>query len=176
MKLVVLYGPPGVGKLTVGKALAKKTGYKLFHNHLTIELLCSLFEWGSPEYRSFSDKYRFELLATAARSGIKGVIFTYVYAVEEDDAAIRELIRHMNAVNTKVLFIRLYCDQKTLEKRLTSHDRRRFTKIRHVKSLRSLMKKYDLNGIGPFPNTISIDNTNFSARRVAGIIKRHWKL
>ncbi len=35
MQLVFLYGPPGVGKLTVGNALSALTGYKLFHNHLT---------------------------------------------------------------------------------------------------------------------------------------------
>ncbi len=176
MKLIVIYGPPGVGKLTVARVLARRTGYKLFHNHLTIELLCSLFEWGSPMYRRFSDRYRFELFAAAARSGVKGVIFTYVYAVEEDDAAIRKLIRRMKAVRTKVLFVQLQCDQKVLEQRLTGHDRLRYTKIRHVKNLRSLMKRYDLTGTAPFPNTITIDNTNLSPARVATMIRKHWKL
>ena len=40
MKLVILYGPPGVGKLTVGRELAARTGFKLFHNHLTVDLVC----------------------------------------------------------------------------------------------------------------------------------------
>jgi shikimate kinase len=31
MKLIVLHGPPGVGKLTVGRELAGLTGYALFH-------------------------------------------------------------------------------------------------------------------------------------------------
>jgi len=35
MKLVFIYGPPAVGKLTVANALAKVTGFKVFHNHLT---------------------------------------------------------------------------------------------------------------------------------------------
>ncbi len=36
MRLVFIYGPPGVGKLTVARELAALTGFKLFHNHLTV--------------------------------------------------------------------------------------------------------------------------------------------
>jgi adenylate kinase family enzyme len=32
MHLVVIFGPPAVGKMTVGHELTKLTGYKLFHN------------------------------------------------------------------------------------------------------------------------------------------------
>lgn len=67
MKLIILYGPPGVGKLTVAKELAKLTGYKVFHNHLTIEPLAALFEWGSAPYNRLIHKFRSELLEAAAR-------------------------------------------------------------------------------------------------------------
>ena len=43
MKLVILFGPHAVGKMTVGQALSRITGLKLFHNHMTIELLAPLF-------------------------------------------------------------------------------------------------------------------------------------
>ncbi|MEO6875756.1 MAG: shikimate kinase, partial [Opitutaceae bacterium] len=36
--LVFIVGAPAVGKMTVGDALAKRTGLRLFHNHLTIDL------------------------------------------------------------------------------------------------------------------------------------------
>ena len=50
MDLVVLAGLPGVGKLTVGRVLADVTGYRLFHNHLTVDLALSLFEFGSQPF------------------------------------------------------------------------------------------------------------------------------
>lgn len=50
MKLVILYGPPAVGKLTVGAELAELTGFKLFHNHLTTDMVMSLFPHGSETY------------------------------------------------------------------------------------------------------------------------------
>ena len=39
MKLVVLHGPPAVGKLTVARELARLTGWRLFHNHLVVDAL-----------------------------------------------------------------------------------------------------------------------------------------
>ena len=43
MNLVFIYGPPAVGKLTVAKELSLITGYPLFHNHLTRDLVHELF-------------------------------------------------------------------------------------------------------------------------------------
>ncbi len=37
--LVYLYGPPAVGKLTVATELQRLTGFRLFHNHLTVDAL-----------------------------------------------------------------------------------------------------------------------------------------
>jgi hypothetical protein len=47
-KFVFIFGPQAVGKMTVGQELAKVTGLKLFHNHMTIDLLEPLFGF-SPE-------------------------------------------------------------------------------------------------------------------------------
>lgn len=44
MNLVIIFGPHAVGKMTVGQELAKLTGYKLFHNHMTIEVVAALFD------------------------------------------------------------------------------------------------------------------------------------
>jgi tRNA uridine 5-carbamoylmethylation protein Kti12 len=47
MKLVFLHGAPAVGKLTVARELSALTGFRLFHNHLTVDLATSLFTFGS---------------------------------------------------------------------------------------------------------------------------------
>ena len=47
MKFVLIFGPQAVGKMTIGHELEKITGLKLFHNHMTIEIIAPLFGYGS---------------------------------------------------------------------------------------------------------------------------------
>nr|WP_196493872.1 hypothetical protein [Ornithinibacillus caprae] len=49
MKFVLIFGPQVVGKMTVGLQLSKITGLKLFHNHLTIDLISHFFDYGTKE-------------------------------------------------------------------------------------------------------------------------------
>jgi hypothetical protein len=50
MKLVVIFGPPAVGKMTVGYELARLTGLRLFHKHMTIDLVLNFFEFGDERF------------------------------------------------------------------------------------------------------------------------------
>jgi len=57
MKFVLIFGPQAVGKMTVGQELANITELKLFHNHMTIELLEPLFSF-IPEMWELSTLFR----------------------------------------------------------------------------------------------------------------------
>ena len=50
MNLVFIYGPPGVGKFTVATELAELTGYKLFHNHQSIDAVRAVFTFGDQPF------------------------------------------------------------------------------------------------------------------------------
>ena len=50
-KFVLIFGPQAVGKMTVGQELAKMTDLKLFHNHMTIDLLEPLYGFSSEMWR-----------------------------------------------------------------------------------------------------------------------------
>ena len=65
MKLIFLHGLPGVGKLTVARQLAALTGFKLFHNHLTVDLVTSVFEFGSEPLSC--EENRIEVFARLSR-------------------------------------------------------------------------------------------------------------
>jgi len=59
MKFVLIFGPHAVGKMTVGQELAGITGLKLFHNHMTIDLVANFFSYGTEQgRRSNATKHR----------------------------------------------------------------------------------------------------------------------
>jgi hypothetical protein len=74
MKLVFLYGPAAVGKLTVARELTRLTGYPIFDNHLSIDYAARLLDWGTPSYMSFLRALRLFTFRQMAQMGLKGLI------------------------------------------------------------------------------------------------------
>lgn len=86
--LVVLFGPPAVGKAAIGHELAALTGYRFFHNHLTADPAAALFGWGGEQFGRMVHAIREVLLKEAAAdASIPGVIFTYVWDLDSQDEA-----------------------------------------------------------------------------------------
>lgn len=167
MKLVVLYGPPGVGKLTVSRALSKKTGFKVLHNHLSMELLCALFDWGTKPYRELSRRFRIELLETATRNRVRGVVLTLVYPAEATLPILKELVRRMHRRGVWVGFVKLECSRKELERRVRGASRRAFTKIKNSRELRSFFRKFGSGQTVPLKPHLTIDTISSNPNRVA---------
>ena len=97
MNMIYIYGPPGVGKYTVSKKLSKLTGYKLFHNQLSIEFVMSVFDFGTPAFNNLVLKYRADMIEEAAKNGIS-LIFTSSYAKGFNDSIIKGIIRRVSTM------------------------------------------------------------------------------
>jgi tRNA uridine 5-carbamoylmethylation protein Kti12 len=175
MRLVFIYGPPASGKLTVAKELAKLTGFRLFHNHVSIEFVESIFEFGSKPFWRLTDKYRTEMMEEAAKEGVD-TIFTFVYGKTTDDPFVRSVLRKVKAHGGKVCFVRLQCRRDELEKRVTSKFRKSLGKIATKKLLSQVFKKFDLYSEIPFQPSLTIDTETQSPREAAKTIVRHYSL
>lgn len=68
-------GPPAVGKMTVGAEIARLAGFRLFHNHMTIDLLTPFFAFGTPEFLRLIERVRVAFFDECAEAGMR-VIFT----------------------------------------------------------------------------------------------------
>ncbi len=66
--LVIIYGSESVGKLTVARRLEEKTGFRLFHNHISIEVGRVLFEYGQDEYNDLIWQVRLLVFEAAAKT------------------------------------------------------------------------------------------------------------
>ena len=176
MKLMILYGPPAVGKLTVAKALANITGYKLFHNHLTVDVVTSIFTHGSPAYFSLIQKMRRLVLTEAARANIPGLIQTFVYGPARMPALeFYEGVVHSNGGH--VCYVRLYCDRGVLLERVTSEDRKNYGKIAEIEHLNRVLTELR----EPFASvegreSLHLDLGELTAESAAQAIQTHYKL
>jgi hypothetical protein len=114
MDLLVIFGPAAVGKMTVGREVARRTGYKLFHNHMTVEPVLELFEFGSPPFERLVSEFRTRVIEEAAGSDLPGLVFTFVWAL--DDPGDKELVDgYVDIVESRggtVRYVELYAPQE----------------------------------------------------------------
>ncbi|WP_122263991.1 AAA family ATPase [Ornithinimicrobium cerasi] len=108
--LLVLFGPPAVGKMTIGRAIAKNSSFRLFHNHMTIEPLLETFGHGTPPFNILNTEFRRRVLEEAAGHGVD-LIFSVVWALDsQDDLA--EMTSYIGIFES-VAFVELRADLDT---------------------------------------------------------------
>jgi len=186
MKLIIILGPHAVGKMTVGQELAKLTGLKLFHNHMTIELVSNFFSYGSDEGKRLVKLFRQEIFESVAKSDLPGMIFTFMFAFDIPSEykyidSVKELFEQNGA---EVCFVELFADfdvrierNKTENRLLHKPTKRNIEWSERL--FRNTEEKYRLNTREdeyPYENYFKLDNTNLSAQDAARIIMDHFEL
>lgn len=186
MKLIIIFGPQAVGKMTVGQELEKITGLKLFHNHMTIELVSPYFSYSTATGKRLVNLFRKEIFEAVAKSDLEGLIFTYVWALDEksDWDYIDRLCKLFESQGGEVFFVELEADvNERLERNKHPHrlahkpTKRNFEMSEQ--DLRESMTKYRLNsqeGEIKYKNYLRINNTSMSPEETARRIKDNFHL
>jgi len=186
MKLVIIFGPGAVGKMTVGRELANITGLKLFHNHMSLELANQFFDWSTDGFKKIDRLVRFGIFEVVAKSDLEGLIFTFVWVVNEkkEEDYIDDIVDIFVKEGWEALFVELAADLEERLKRNRHEDRLKekpskrdvaFTEnmiINHDSKFQMNTKEGDL----PTKEIFKIDNTNLEAVQVAHMIKKHYNL
>ena len=170
MKLIHLFGPQAVGKMTVGQELEKITDLKLFHNHMTIDLVAHFFDYSTKEGQMLVNSFRQQIFEAVAKSDLKGMIFTYVWFFDKE--------------SDKVYVVELEADLDTrLARNVTENRLQHKAKKRDIEwstnDVVTSTEKHRLNSLPgeiTYPNYLRINNSNLSAKEVAEQIKQHFQL
>ena len=161
MNFVVIFGPVAVGKMTVGQELEKITDLKLFHNHMTIEVILPYFDMKSPSFKKLVTEFRIKMFEEVAKSDLAGLIFTYVWLLDSssDCDFINTIV---NISPNRLLNKPSKNDFDASEKELLETD------LEHILN----------SDEGEFRNKnhLKINNTELNAERVAEIIKERFGL
>jgi hypothetical protein len=156
MRLVFIHGPVACGKLTVARELAATTGLPLFHNHLVVDALLSVFRFGSPAFVELREKMWMDVFAAAAAER-RSMIFTFhpEASVAADFPA--RAVALVEAAGGRVDFVALSCAEDVIETRIEAPSRQSSGK------LSSLALYHELSAKGAFvyppmpPAAIDID-------------------
>jgi len=169
MKLVFLHGPPAVGKLTVAVELARLTGFRLFHNHLTVDLVGSLFPFGSEPFVLLREQIWLATFHEAARQKLS-LIFTFAPEKTVNESFIQDTEDVVRAAGGEVVFIELTCSEDALEARIEAPSRSDFEKLQSVELYRDL-KESGAFTFPPIASALTLDTTYTlpaqTARRIA---------
>jgi len=186
MKLVIITGAPAVGKMTVGKALEEITDLKLFHNHVSIELVNRFFDFGTAAFERLDKVIRFEVFKEVSKSDLAGLIFTLVwnYDFKEDEAYIDKIIEIFDKQDAQICLVELRADVSERLKRNKNEDRLAAKPSKRdveasEKSLLYFESNYRMESReDEFENKaiFKIDNTHLSAKEVAEMIKMKYQL
>lgn len=179
--LVIIFGPPAVGKMTVGQELARMTGLKLLHNHMTIELILPFFAFGTAPFGRLNGEFRRRIVEEVAKSDLPGLIFTVVWALNDpgDKAVIDAYAAIFRAEGGAVFFVELQAPLAVrLERNRTeSRIRQKPSKADVRQSEERLLRnewQHTMNSDDDFPyqdNYIKIANEHVSPTEAARRIK-----
>ena len=185
MKLVIILGPPAVGKMTVGQALADITGLKLLHNHVISELVrqfVPVYGEGSAEGKRLKNLFAQEILETVAKSDLPGMIFTNMLDFDNVPTGhdyIQGILDLYKSHGARTCVVELCADLDVRIERNKTENR-----LLHKPSKRDIAASEGLlldaesqqrlntrDGEQPFANYLKINNTYLKPEAVAAMIK-----
>ena len=136
MKLIFIYGFPGVGKLTVATALAKKTDLKLFHNHMVLNLIIDIFGMNIPPIVALREKIWLDFFKQAVISDLEGIIFTFCFDRYLSKNFL-EKVEDALGPDGSICYVELTCDDDVLKERIQAPSRSSLHKLQNF----SILKK-----------------------------------
>jgi hypothetical protein len=141
LKLLFIYGRPAVGKLTVARAVAARTGGRLFHNHLAVNLALSVFAFGSPGFVEVREKVWMAVFRRALADGVPLLIFTFNPENTVPQRFIDDLFAEVAAAGGEMVPVELTASESVIEARIESASRRVEGKLLDQKTYRELRER-----------------------------------
>lgn len=175
MRLIFLHGPVASGKLTIARALAKQTGLPLFHNHLVVDTLLSVFPFGSEAFIRLREAM-WNQVFDAALDERRSLIFTFApeRTVAADFPA--RLAAHMSAKGGKVEFVAITCPPAVQHARMENASRQASGKL----SSAALFDQLVAEGAFDYPDlpkaAVTVDSAQLTPEAAAALIAEKLKL
>lgn len=127
----------------MARELASSTGYKLFHNHLVVDKLPSVFEFGSKPFVELREEIWLSVFRQACESGLPGLIFAFAPERTVQSQFIPAVCDLMNECGSEVEFVELVCPMEELRARMGNSSRVEFGKLASA----ALLEQFHADGV-----------------------------
>ena len=138
MRLVFIHGPPAAGKLTVARRLGELTDFPVLHNHLIVDMLLAVFDFGSAPFVEMRESVWLNVMERAAQEHLPGLITTFTPENTVSPDFVDAMVIAIEGAGGKVLFVKLTCPEAELERRMENQSRAEFAKLRSLNIYRQL--------------------------------------
>lgn len=182
--VVVIIGPPAVGKMTVGQALAQHTGFPLLHNHVVADMVATLFPVGTPEFTRLNTQITTQLVSELLRTYPAGLILTRTHDFDNprDAEMMALLLALVSGARTEIGFVELIAPldvrlvRNRTENRLAQKPSKRDLVESEARVRRNDSRRFQPpGGVLPWPGRrLQIDNSDLSPAEVAARIAEAW--
>jgi chloramphenicol 3-O-phosphotransferase len=170
--VVIIHGLPACGKLTIAREVCGLTGFALFHNHLVVDLLLSLFPFGSPEFVQHRERIWLDLIGDAVARETS-LVFTFNPERTVEPGFPERLRERVARARGVLRSVEVRCSEDAIESRMESASRKDHGKLNSLPFYRELKR----NGAFDYPaieSEIVIDSTSAtpqeSARRIVAVL------
>ncbi|MDP3069102.1 MAG: shikimate kinase [Opitutaceae bacterium] len=177
MKLILLYGRPAVGKVTVARELAQLTGWRLFHNHLAVNLALALCDFGTPSFVALREQVWWAGFRRALIDRLPVLIFTFNPENTVPQRFIDELCAEIAAAGGEVIPVELTAPEPEIERRLGSDSRHRDGKLIDLALYRQVRDAGAFETPLLPPPRLRLDTATLApteaAARIAALVRTH---
>lgn len=177
MKLVFIYGVAASGKLTVARELGSLTGLPLFHNHLIVDAVASVFPFGSDRFIRLREMFWLTMFREAAEAG-QSIIFTFAPEATVSPDFPEVAAKTVGDFGGELIAIRLTLPVDEQERRIANADRGKFGKLRSLELLRQLRQQFIVCEAAMPPPALTIDTSLVepadAARLIASALERQF--
>jgi cytidylate kinase len=171
MKFIMIYGPSGIGKESVGRELAKRNGWNLFQQHLAFDISCAVIGFGNDGFEKYQRAICLDAFRVLFNKGSNGIVFTFCYVHPASNYFIEGLFDLLKELKVEADFVRLSCDLKEHILRVTSDGRKNTNKIQSQEDLKEYLKRFNFSVDIPEVKTFNLDSTNLSPVKAAAKIE-----
>jgi len=169
--VIFIHGPAAAGKHTIGSLVSARLDLPLFHNHLTVDLVKTLFDFGTADFKTLrAEIWRssFRQAAEARRS----FVFTFNPESTVAPSLMQELSDLVTDAGGRIHYVELRCSDAEIERRIGNPSRHQFGKLTDP----VLFREFKSQGGFEFPELpeplVVIDTESMAPEAAAELIVR----